>query len=84
LYYGYELPDDLIVKALKVTLLRTRCLGRGWVLDNFPLNINQAELMVKYDIIPQLVVEIQIQEEEVYRRGKEIINQNRRYYINLI
>jgi adenylate kinase family enzyme/YHS domain-containing protein len=77
LYYGYELPDDLIVKALKVTLLRTRCLGRGWVLDNFPLNINQAELMVKYDIIPQLVVEIQIQEEEVYRRGKEIINQNR-------
>jgi len=86
LYAGDELPDELIVKALKVTLLRTRCIGRGWVLDNFPLNANQAALMIKYDIIPQIVVEIKIKEEEMYKRGLEFIEKNTKnglYTINV-
>jgi len=63
------------VKALKISLLRTRCIGRGWVLDNFPLSINQAKLMIKYDIIPQLVVEIKIKEDEMYTRGTKFVKE---------
>jgi len=56
-----------------MTLLRTRCVGRGWVLDNFPLNVHQAELMIKYDIIPQLIVEIKISQDEMYSRGVQYV-----------
>jgi len=75
LYAGNELTDELIVEALKIALLRTRCIGRGWVLDNFPLNVHQTELMIQNNIIPQLVVEIKIKEEEMYKRGVEYVKQ---------
>ena len=40
-----------------------------FILDGYPLTMNQIELMTQRKIIPVKVLELRVEEEEVLRRG---------------
>lgn len=55
---GELVPDDITIKVLKERLVRKSC-EKGFILDGYPRNINQAQALEKFakiDAIVQLVV----------------------------
>ncbi|XP_069014339.1 adenylate kinase 9 [Embiotoca jacksoni] len=69
LFQGLVVPDELAIQCLEVALMCSMCRMRGYVLDGFPATLKQAELMESLSIIPMIVVELQLDTEEVLRRG---------------
>ncbi|XP_067049308.1 adenylate kinase 9-like [Acropora muricata] len=66
---GMTVPDELAVQALEVALLDMQCQTRGYILDGFPVTKRQVELMTERKIIPVRVVELQVEDKELLRRG---------------
>ena len=55
---GELVPDDITIRVLKERLVRKSC-EKGFILDGYPRNINQAQALEKFakiDAIVQLVV----------------------------
>ncbi|MAG26154.1 adenylate kinase [Candidatus Pacearchaeota archaeon] len=67
---GNLVPDDVIIKLLKVELSKN---PEGFILDGFPRNLNQAR---ELDVITEIekVVEISISDEEAIRRISSRLN----------
>ncbi|KAB5539635.1 hypothetical protein PHYPO_G00091290 [Pangasianodon hypophthalmus] len=77
---GLTVPDELAVQCLEVVLLNLVCSTRGYVLDGFPMTKRQADLMAARRIIPILVIELQLDTDEMLRRGmKDKMKPNRPY-----
>ncbi|KAG7316817.1 hypothetical protein KOW79_020358 [Hemibagrus wyckioides] len=66
---GLTVPDELAIQCLEVVLLNLVCSTRGYVLDGFPMTKRQADLMAARRIIPVRVMELQLDRDEVLRRG---------------
>ncbi|XP_062872509.1 adenylate kinase 9 [Trichomycterus rosablanca] len=80
---GLTVPEELAIQCLEVVLMNLICSTRGYVLDGFPMTKKQADLMEARSIIPVRVIELQLDTEEVLRRGLEDkIKSNRPYPIH--
>ncbi|XP_060721057.1 adenylate kinase 9 [Tachysurus vachellii] len=66
---GLTMPDELTIQCLEVVLLNLVCSTRGYVLDGFPKTKRQADLMAAHRIIPIQVIELQVNRDEMLRRG---------------
>lgn len=66
---GNPVPDELAVQALEVALLDMQCQTRGFILDGYPVTKKQVELLTERKIIPVKVLELQVDDDEVLRRG---------------
>ncbi|XP_034555304.1 adenylate kinase 9 isoform X2 [Notolabrus celidotus] len=64
---GLVVPDELAIQCLEVALMSSVCSTRGYVLDDFPKTLKQAELMRSKNIIPMIVVELEL--DTVLKRG---------------
>jgi len=67
--HGNLVPDELMWKLLKSRLSKSDC-KNGWILDNFPRNINQARMLDEFTKIDKMV-EIFIPDNEVLKRASE-------------
>ncbi|XP_053469806.1 adenylate kinase 9 isoform X2 [Ictalurus furcatus] len=77
---GLTVPDELAIQCLEVVLLNVVCSTRGYVLDGFPMTKRQADLMAARRIIPIRVIELQIDKDEMLRRGmKDMMKPDRPY-----
>ncbi|TSN30253.1 Adenylate kinase 9 [Bagarius yarrelli] len=77
---GLAVPDELAIQCLEVVLLNLVCSTRGYVLDGFPTTKKQAELMAARRVIPIRVIELQLDRDEVLRRGmRDKMKPNRPY-----
>ncbi|KAF7690035.1 adenylate kinase 9 isoform X1 [Silurus meridionalis] len=75
---GLTVPDELAIQCLEVVLLNVVCSTRGYVLDGFPMTKRQAHLMAARRIIPYRVIELQLDTEEILKRGmKDKMKPNR-------
>ncbi|XP_014892275.1 adenylate kinase 9 isoform X1 [Poecilia latipinna] len=80
---GLVVPDELAIQCLEVALLSSVCSIRGYVLDGFPMTLQQTELMESQNIIPILVFELQISTVEVLLRGlSDKMNPNKPYLLH--
>ncbi|KAJ3018566.1 UNVERIFIED_CONTAM: adenylate kinase [Siphonaria sp. JEL0065] len=66
---GLELPDELVNQAVMLVTSRAVCLARGWVLDGYPQTIGQAKELEKMGLVPHMVFELNISEQEMYLRS---------------
>ncbi|CAJ1078426.1 adenylate kinase 9 isoform X4 [Xyrichtys novacula] len=66
---GHVVPDELAIQCLEVALMSSVCSSRGYVLDDFPKTVKQAELMRSKSIIPMIAVELELDSVEVLKRG---------------
>ncbi|XP_039454978.1 adenylate kinase 9 isoform X1 [Oreochromis aureus] len=69
LLQGLVVPDELAIQCLEVALMNSVCSTQGYVLDGFPMTLKQAELMGSQNIIPMIVVELELDIVEVLKRG---------------
>ncbi|XP_062407393.1 adenylate kinase 9 [Sardina pilchardus] len=77
---GGTVPDQLAIQCLEVALMDLTCSTRGYVLDGFPVNKQQALLMEERGIIPMLVVELELETVDVLKRAlKDKLKQTRPY-----
>lgn len=63
---GNLVPDELTLKILKQRISNTDC-NKGFILDGFPRNLNQANLLENIIKIDK-VIEISISDEEAIKR----------------
>jgi adenylate kinase len=63
---GDLVPDDLIFRVLKRRLKKEDC-KKGFILDGFPRNLNQAERLCKTVVIDR-IIEIYIRDDEAVSR----------------
>jgi len=69
---GKLVPDELIVKILKERINQDDC-KNGFILDGFPRNLNQAELLKEIVDIDK-IVEIGLSDEEAVKRISGRVN----------
>ena len=55
-----DLPEAIINHLLQERLQRPDCLMNGWVLEGFPQNLTQVNLLSAMRINPNLVVQLDI------------------------
>jgi len=75
---GLLVPDTLVVDVLKKNLN----LGRGFVLDGFPRNINQAEMLEENGIDIDLAINLRVRDSTVISRlsGRRICSKCGKIY----
>lgn len=66
---GRVVPDDLQVQALEIAMLDMKVQTRGYVLDAYPINRRQIDLMTERSIIPVRVIELKLDSKNVMMRG---------------
>uniref|UniRef100_A0A3P9IZJ1 Adenylate kinase 9 n=1 Tax=Oryzias latipes TaxID=8090 RepID=A0A3P9IZJ1_ORYLA len=66
---GLAVPDELAIQCLMVALMHSTCSTKGYVLDDFPKTLKQAELMSSNRIIPMVMTELKMDFQEVQMRG---------------
>ena len=65
---GQLVSDEVVVEMVRLRIAADDC-QRGYVLDGFPRNLNQARLLEKIeDKRPETVFEIMVTEEEILKR----------------
>jgi adenylate kinase len=69
---GHLVPDELTLKILKQRISQPDCY-RGFILDGFPRNINQADSLEKITKIDK-VIEINISDKEAIKRLSGRVN----------
>ena len=75
---GLLVPDTLVVDVLKKNLN----LGRGFVLDGFPRNINQAEMLEENGIDIDLAINLRVRDSTIISRlsGRRICSKCGKIY----
>ncbi|KAL2914320.1 hypothetical protein HK105_206092 [Polyrhizophydium stewartii] len=66
---GETVPDRLVIEAILLVTTRVTNGGRGWVLDGFPLTLEQATALEKTGFIPHTFVELDVGQDEIERRA---------------
>ena len=68
---GEFVSDDIILDIISVRILQEDC-KRGFVLDGFPRNLNQAtkfdDLLIKYKKKIDFVIELNVSFDDLYKR----------------
>ncbi|KAI3381549.1 hypothetical protein SNEBB_008710 [Seison nebaliae] len=78
---GESVPDDLIIFGLQYVMLNSQCNTRGCVFDGFPTNFQQLKCMRDANIIPNVVLSLNVNSNECIKRC--IIDRSRenRFYV---
>ncbi|ORY47443.1 P-loop containing nucleoside triphosphate hydrolase protein [Rhizoclosmatium globosum] len=66
---GLELPDEIVNEAVLLVTSRAVCQVRGWVLDGYPQTIEQAKALEKMGLVPHVVFNLNISEEDMFSRA---------------
>lgn len=64
----FVFPEQFLRKVLMPLWFHPPYSEVGFVLDNFPKTINDVNYMKKYFLIPDVIIELQVNLEEVHRR----------------
>jgi adenylate kinase len=64
---GKLVPDEVVAEALRQRLENADCAG-GYILDGFPRNIAQAELLESLGISPEMAVSIEVPDSDIEER----------------
>jgi adenylate kinase len=64
---GKLVPDEIVAEALRQRLLDKDC-GGGYILDGFPRNIAQAELLESLGISPEKAISIEVPDSDIEER----------------
>ena len=64
----FTVPDDMVMQMLSRRLCQLECAVRGYVLHGFPLNRDQAELMMTNGHKPNRVFFLNIPEDSIKER----------------
>ncbi|DAZ99118.1 TPA: hypothetical protein N0F65_008423 [Lagenidium giganteum] len=65
---GELVPDELIIDVILNRLQHADCKAHGWLLDGFPRTASQAQAMVQYGILPDVVILLDVPDDEVVKR----------------
>jgi len=65
---GRGIPDDVLMKCVSERMKQSDCMVNGWVMDNFPKNGDQLQLLKVNKIVPSLLCEVTQSEETSCRR----------------
>ncbi|KAF0683367.1 Aste57867_24579 [Aphanomyces stellatus] len=65
---GELVPDDVIIGVILHRLEEDDCVQKGWLLDGFPRTQVQAAAMLEHNIVPGLVIVLDVADEEVVTR----------------
>ncbi|RQM22667.1 hypothetical protein B5M09_002534 [Aphanomyces astaci] len=65
---GELVPDDVIIRVILHRLEEQDCATKGWLLDGFPRTRVQAEAMLAHQIVPTLVIVLDVADDEVVTR----------------
>ncbi|KAI8854450.1 hypothetical protein BC829DRAFT_439159 [Chytridium lagenaria] len=65
---GGTLPDKLVNEALLKVTSRGICQAKGWVLDGYPMTLDQAEYLEKRGFIPHLIIQLDILDSSMIKR----------------
>ncbi|CAJ1371688.1 unnamed protein product, partial [Effrenium voratum] len=63
-----RLSDDQVIQALRFRLLSPDVLQRGWVLDDFPCTVGQAEGLAQLGVVPHQVLVLDAPEAAIFSR----------------
>ncbi|KAL0491567.1 adenylate kinase [Acrasis kona] len=58
-----NVPDDILAEMVKMRLTEFDCLNKGWILEGFPNTSQQAKVMSRHLIMPNVVVVLKSQQE---------------------
>lgn len=64
---GVLLPDDVVVGIIRERLSMPDC-DNGYILDDFPRTVPQAQALDRMGIVPDRVVSIEISDEQIVER----------------
>ncbi|CAK4611501.1 hypothetical protein LEN26_015403 [Aphanomyces euteiches] len=65
---GDLVPDDVIIRIILHRLEEEDCATKGWLLDGFPRTRIQADAMLEHKIIPDVVIVLDVEDDEVVKR----------------
>jgi adenylate kinase len=63
-----EVADDMLCNALRARLEQQDCAHKGWILDGFPLNRQQAAFLPAVHLSPSRVIHITVPEDLCFKR----------------
>jgi len=67
---GKSIPDELLVLLLKKRMQMKDCIDNSWILEGFPKTFEQAQLLNKNSILPDMIFSIHIPKEERIERTR--------------
>ena len=59
---GQPLTDEMMVALIAKRVSLSDCQKNGWILDNFPMNKNQCNLLSKHGLLPKNVFSMKLTE----------------------
>lgn len=59
-----QVPDKILVQALKFVVECMDCKTKGWVLDDFPLTDKQAQLMDLFAVVPDKILSLEMSDAQ--------------------
>ncbi|EPY32493.1 adenylate kinase [Angomonas deanei] len=65
---GKLVPDELISNMMIHRLSEPDCVERGWILDGFPRNREQAETLDKAGVVPDVLLLLEVPDEVLFER----------------
>jgi adenylate kinase family enzyme/YHS domain-containing protein len=72
---GQPLADQVVVDATIVMTSRLISNGKGWILDGFPMTMNQAALLDKANFQPHMFFELNAAEETLIERSQQDLDE---------
>ena len=63
--------NDIILGLVHNRINKTDCLVQGFVLDGFPKNMDQVDMIDKMKMQPSFVVVLELNDEEVMKKLQE-------------
>ncbi len=65
---GKLVPDELVIDILQKRLEKEDVIEKGFLLDGFPRTATQAKYLIQKNLIPQVVIFLQVKDEEIVER----------------
>mmetsp|Transcript_10581 Transcript_10581/g.32377 ORF Transcript_10581/g.32377 Transcript_10581/m.32377 type:complete len:379 (-) Transcript_10581:2122-3258(-) len=65
---GELVPDQIVVEILRERMAQRDCQLHGWILDGFPRNTKQVEILDKLNLLPDVVVALKVTDQDVLDR----------------
>ena len=78
---GHLVPDEVVIEIVTERISQDDC-KNGFILDGFPRTVNQAEALDKHNIKIDKVIDIEVDDELIYKRmsGRRICESCKKIY----
>jgi adenylate kinase family enzyme/YHS domain-containing protein len=81
---GKKIPQDALIAALRHRVAAPDVLQRGWILDDFPITKQIAQMLTEVGIVPHRVITLTIPESVVFERAMKIGKQAKLDDVDLV